>query len=86
MLRASAATIIVTPSMVDNNESQRGALTIITEAPPLRKVFRGIVESIGRDVADREDVHIGDVAHYSDFTEVDGFHIVPIQNLLAFDA
>lgn len=69
--------------MVDNDENQtESGLTLITHAQPARKVFRGVIESVGSDC--QEACTIGEVVHYTDYCELLGMHVVPEQHILAF--
>lgn len=82
-LHAAAHMILVTPTG-DNSERERGRLIIAGDAQDV-KIYRGVVESIGKHVAEVEDIEIGFVAHYSGFAPLDEKHLVGIQSLLAYE-
>lgn len=83
-LKPAGNCLLVQPSLVDNNESQRqNGLYVVGEQHQGRKLYRGVVQCVGANVTD--DIQIGNVALYSDFVIVEELHVVPEQNLIAWD-
>lgn len=83
-LKAAAHMILVTPTG-DNREAERGGLFVIQNAPNESSLYRGVVEHVGKHVADVEEVRVGNVAHYSQFAPIGDKHLVSMQALLAYE-
>ncbi len=83
-LKAASNAIMVQPSLVDNNETRtQSGLFIATEHAPARKVWCGVIEHVGAGVEDGYEV--GHVAHYTDYVEIQGMHLVPEQHVIAYE-
>ena len=82
-LKAAAHMLIVSLSG-DTREPAQGRLIVTRQEggnSPI--VYRGVVISIGSHV--QEDVEVGNVAHYLQFVELDGVHLVSVNGLLAYE-
>lgn len=86
-LKAAAFCLVVTPTG-DSDQREQGRLVVVENRQPERKVFRGVVESVGERV--QTTANRGDIAHYTGYHEIvdgrqDMRHVVPEGNLIAIE-
>lgn len=87
-LKAAAHTIIVQPSIADNDEHQRASGLFVAGDDGRPRLYRGVVLDIGAHI-DEPNGEVGSVIHYSSYAVIGvgelTLHVVTTQHILAFE-